>query len=412
MPLHNLARNGQFAVAALLGGHIDDDAARFHAIDHFRRNQLRRGLARNQRGRNDDVDFLGLLGVHLALSLLEAFTHHLGVTTTTGTFFFVIHLDKFATERLDLIGHLGTRIVSAHDSAKARSRTQSGQTSHAGTGDKDLSWRNLASSGHLTVEETAKRIGRFDHGAIAADAGHRRQSIHFLRTGELAWQGINGQNRYFSVGQLLHQFRVLCRPDKADQGSAFAQQADFLSRRNTHLENDIGRGPQLSRIFNNFRTNGKVSLVTEMRLSTRVGFNGDLEPQLDQLFNDVGNGRNAFLPREDLPRYSNSQWHAVLHNSFYTAKIGPHRKRLEGHKPCRSEPLKPRKNLARQKSELIIFRIIPDSAKNRVGFASQAAHWEICPLYHVAAPLRSALASSLLLPQAGFRTQVCDLVRH
>jgi hypothetical protein len=46
-------------------------------------------------------------------------------------------------------------------------------------------------------------------------------------------------------GELLHQFRVLRRPDEADQGAAFAQQADFLRRRHAYLENDVGRRPQV-----------------------------------------------------------------------------------------------------------------------------------------------------------------------
>jgi hypothetical protein len=32
----------------------------------------------------------------------------------------------------------------------------------------------------------------------------------------------------FLRGELLHQFRVLRRPDEADQGAAFAQQANFF----------------------------------------------------------------------------------------------------------------------------------------------------------------------------------------
>ena len=70
-----LAGFGEFAVAALFGRHIDDDAARLHALHHLRRDQLRRRLTGNQRRGNDDVHFPRLLRVHFPLGLLEPFAH-------------------------------------------------------------------------------------------------------------------------------------------------------------------------------------------------------------------------------------------------------------------------------------------------------------------------------------------------
>ncbi len=40
-------RFGQFAIAALFGGQIDDNRARMHGFDHVGGDQLRRGFARN-----------------------------------------------------------------------------------------------------------------------------------------------------------------------------------------------------------------------------------------------------------------------------------------------------------------------------------------------------------------------------
>ena len=124
------------------------------------------------RGGDDDVHLAGLLGVHLALGLLKALAHHLGVTAAAGAFFLVIDLDEFAAQRLDLIGHFGTRIVGANDGAQVGGGTDRRQAGDAGTGDEDLGRRNLAGSGHLPIEETAESVSRLDHGTITADTRH------------------------------------------------------------------------------------------------------------------------------------------------------------------------------------------------------------------------------------------------
>ncbi len=80
--------------------------------------QLGRGFAGDQRGGDDDVRVLGLLGVHLALRGLEALAHDLGIAAAARAFFLVVHLDELAAQRLDLVGHLGTRVVGAHDGAQ------------------------------------------------------------------------------------------------------------------------------------------------------------------------------------------------------------------------------------------------------------------------------------------------------
>ena len=48
---------GEFAIAAALGGKIDDDRTGRHAFDHFGSDQHGRFLAGNHGGGNDDVAF-------------------------------------------------------------------------------------------------------------------------------------------------------------------------------------------------------------------------------------------------------------------------------------------------------------------------------------------------------------------
>jgi hypothetical protein len=80
VPHHHIARVGEFAVAALLGSQVDDDAARLHALDHAGSNQFGRRLARDEGGGDDDVDVHRLAGKEVHLRLDELGAHLLGVT--------------------------------------------------------------------------------------------------------------------------------------------------------------------------------------------------------------------------------------------------------------------------------------------------------------------------------------------
>ena len=175
-----LARLGQLAVAALFASHVDDDAARLHALHHLGGNQLGSRFARDQRGGDDDVAFLGLLGVHLALRGLKSFAHDFCVTSAARAFLLVVDLDELATQRLNLIGHFGTGIIGAHDGAQIGGSADRCEAGDARASDEDLGWRDFARGRHLAVEETAKSIGGFDDSSVATDAGSGRQRIHLL----------------------------------------------------------------------------------------------------------------------------------------------------------------------------------------------------------------------------------------
>jgi hypothetical protein len=225
---HRLAGHGELAVAALLGRHVDDHAAGLHALHHLGGDQLGRRLARDQRGGDDDVGVLGLLGVHRALRGLEALAHHLGVAAAARAFFLVVDLDELAAQRDHLVGHLGAGVVGAHDGAQVGRRADGRQARHAGAGDEHLGRRHLAGGGDLAVEEAAEGVGRLDHRAVAADAGHRGQRVHLLRAESWRGSAVDGQHGGLARRQLLHQLGVLRRPDEADQRAAFAQQRHFV----------------------------------------------------------------------------------------------------------------------------------------------------------------------------------------
>ena len=52
---------------------------------------------------------------------------------------------------------------------------------------------------------------------------------------------------------------------------------------------------------------GAVGVVADLRGVARARLDGDAEAQLDQLLDDLGNGGDALLAREDFPRHSDQQ---------------------------------------------------------------------------------------------------------
>src|ERR1019366_3935267 len=161
----------------------------------------------------------------------------------------------------------------------------------------DLGGLHLARGRDLAVEEAAEGVGGLDDGAVAGDAGLGGQGVHLLGAGEHARQRVDGQYADLARRELLHQFRVLRRPDEGDQGLALVHQADFFSGRYAYLEDDIGFRPQLGCAVDDLRTRGAVDIVTAIRRVPGAGFHLDGETELNQLFNDFGHGGNALFAR-------------------------------------------------------------------------------------------------------------------
>ena len=107
----------------------------------------------------------------------------------------------------------------------------------------------------------------------------------------------------FFAASCLQQLGVLRRPDEADQRAAFAHQADFVRARPAHLEDDVGRGPQPGRALDDLGARGAVDIVAEIRRIPGAGFDGDLEAELDELFDDFGHRGDAFLTGRRLFRH-------------------------------------------------------------------------------------------------------------
>jgi hypothetical protein len=200
----------------------------------------------------------------------------------------------------------------SHDGAEVGGRTYGGEPGHAGTGDEDLGRRDLAGSGDLAIEESAEGVGRLDHGTVAADAGHRGQRVHLLRARQLARQRVDGQHGGLALGELLHQFRVLGRPDEADERGALADEWQLFDQRGPHLEDDVGACPQRRCIRCDLRAGRPVGLVIEVGGVAGTPLDHHGEAQLHKLHDDLGYRGNPLLAGKYFPRHSDDQGHGNL----------------------------------------------------------------------------------------------------
>ena len=107
-------------------------------------------------------------------------------------------------------------------------------------------------------------------------------------------------------GEQLHQFGVLCRPNKADQGAALAHQTDFVGAWAAYFEHDVSRGPQLGGTLDHIRTSGAVGVIAEVGQFTGTRFDRYRKAQLDEFLHHLGHGRHTFFARENLARNANA----------------------------------------------------------------------------------------------------------
>ena len=79
MRARRLHRGRQRAIAAIFSRQIHDDRTGPHGVDHRFGDESGCGLSRDERGRDDDVDFFGLPQKQRHFLGNECRTHHLAV---------------------------------------------------------------------------------------------------------------------------------------------------------------------------------------------------------------------------------------------------------------------------------------------------------------------------------------------
>ena len=216
----HLAWHGVFTVATAHCRQVHNHRAWLHAVHHRFGNQFGRRLAWNRGGGDDDVHLTRLLGKQFHFCGNEFFRHHFGIAIAAASrLLWEVQFQELAAHGFDLLGHFQARVKCLNHRTQRISRTNSCQTCHTRTNHQHLRRRHFARSGDLARKETAKIMRRFNHGAIATDVGHRRQSIHGLGTRN-ARHHFHRQRGDVLCAQSLNQLRLLCGLYEADQSGA------------------------------------------------------------------------------------------------------------------------------------------------------------------------------------------------
>ena len=159
-------------------------------------------------------------------------------------------------------------------------------------------------------------LGRFDHGAVAGDIGHRTQRIHLLRARN-ARHAVHRHHRRAALRQFLEEFGILCRPQETDQRLSRTQLPGFGIVGCADLHDDVAARPDGGGRIEHLAPCGTVCVVRKARLRAGSGFHSDLEAELDQLGSDVGRRGDAALSGIVLSGYTDfhsnpSVWNAAV----------------------------------------------------------------------------------------------------
>ena len=224
-------RARELAVAATLGGQVDDHRARRHGGGHVARDEHRRRPARHHGGGDHDVALGDDAGHQLPLAPVEAFVLGAGVAAPVfGVGGFERQLDEPGPETLHLLPGGRPDVVPRDHAAELPRRRDRLEPRHAGAHDQHPGGGDGPGGGHEHREHPRQRGGREQGRLVAGDRRHGGQRIHALRPRDARHQ-LDGEGDGAGGGDLPDCFRGPERPDEADQDGLATQQGEVGAAR-------------------------------------------------------------------------------------------------------------------------------------------------------------------------------------
>ncbi len=218
----------QFAVAPALRGHVHDDGAGRHLLDHVARDQHGRLSAGHDRGGDDDVALGDDAAEQFALALVEAFVLGFCVSALVfGVLGLDRQFDEAAAHALHLLLRGGADVVGRHDRTEASGGGDRLEPDDAGADDEDPRRGDRAGGGREHREDAGQRVGGEQHRLVAADRGHRRERVHALGAGDARHQ-FDGEDRRARRGQLLDGLDGSQGPHEPDQRLTGPEQGEIV----------------------------------------------------------------------------------------------------------------------------------------------------------------------------------------
>ena len=176
-----LAGLAELAVAALLGGEIDDDRAGLHGAHHVGRDEDRRAFAGDERGGDDGVGFGDVFLQHLGLLAFLFFGDLFGVAAGRRGVPYASTSTNLAP-RLSTCSLTTLRTSNASTTAPSRRAVGDGlQTRDARAEHEHLGGRDGSGGGHEHGEELGQRGRGEEHAVVTGRRRLRAQDVHALR---------------------------------------------------------------------------------------------------------------------------------------------------------------------------------------------------------------------------------------
>ena len=304
----DLARLGQLAVAAGLRRQIDDHRAGLHALDHLLGEQLRRRPARDQRGGDDDVLLLQVLGNDFGLLALELVRHLLGVTRRgLGILHraFVDH-DELAAKAFDLL--LGRRadVRRGDDRAEPLGRGDGLQAGDADAHDEDPGRRNRAAGRHHQRERTAELRRGVDRRLVAGEVVLAGQDVHRLRPRDPGHQ-FHGERRQPGLGVSFDILAMCQRGQGCDQHRPALHHRDFVQTavhdRPLDLDHHVGVADRGRLVLGDGGAGGLELGVRDRRVFSGSLLDNDVEAEAHEFLHHIRRSGDPGLSGHPFSRY-------------------------------------------------------------------------------------------------------------
>ena len=176
----DLARPRQLAVAARLGGEVDDHRAGPHAAHRRRRDQPRRGAA-GDRAVVITTSEPAMRSSSCLLLLRLLLRRQLARVAALGLLAGHAEVDELRAEALDLLPHDRPHVEAGHDRAEPAAVAIACSPATPAPSTSTFAGRDRAGRGHQHREEARQAVGGDQRRLVAGDRRLRRERVHRLR---------------------------------------------------------------------------------------------------------------------------------------------------------------------------------------------------------------------------------------
>ena len=300
VPLHHVIRRRALDIAPLGHRQIEDHAARLHAGDLFVRDQPRRGPARDQRGRDDDILLGDMARNQLGLRGL-VFLAHLGRVAARSLALDpgdVLDEDRLGAEREDLLFRRRPDIGRRNLRAQPLGGGDRLQPGDAHAHHEDLGRLHRAGGGHHHREGAAIDVRRRQHRLVAGKVRLAGKHVHALRARD-ARHEFHRQRLEPGIGIGL---------DPVAPGEGIEQRGDHGPRPGAGQRHDVGRldAEDDVRPLHRLRAGHDVGPgfaiggIGDRRGSARAFLHRDAGAERQELLDRFGRGGDPGFPRGPL----------------------------------------------------------------------------------------------------------------